>query len=536
MNSTIRRIRIYCIVLLSLILLACGGEGSGASENGYPASYTGIDCFGSNANASNTQEESGVALFFASFYPSVVLPGKGNAVNAIWSTIVSNLSGSTPATPLILSATGDFNLESCSRKYGEITAHVMNLDRNNFGTDNQGTAASYDDLKTKIATSTADFVGLDGFYFAAQSLGMAPPNQIQSNFSQGQFFAALTSVCPDGGHGPSGEKIRQLGGCANATYMNSFLWKEQGSGGLFSSSGSSGPRFEGVVSNDVGETAALTWTRGYLLLKYAAAQAATTYTMIFDAGSSGTRVNFYKVVGGDGGYPQVTLLANKKSGDNGINDFLDNKGSISTSMWTAGPSTGFPVGYSPEGCNMTASSSNGNKDDVGPCVVQPLLDSMAGAMSLAGVSAGEVKVEVFATAGMRTMSTFNGGRYTDLEITDFYQTMRDYTNITKGFPVGVFQTSNGNSQEGVWTWVNLVDQYYNAFGGNATYYTGASTTRGDFEVGGSSMQVAFPTSLALGNDNVYNVTINGRSYNVFSKTYLGLGQDDARKFMRSFGY
>jgi len=266
--------------------------------------------------------------------------------------------------------------------------------------------------------------------------------------------------------------------------------------------------------------------------------ASPIYTMVFDAGSSGTRINFYKVVPGNGGYPQVTLLDSQNFNDNGINDFLSGDGTIDPATWTEKPSTGLPAGYVANGCNMTASTTNGGQSDVGPCVIQPLLDSMAGSMKSAGVNSGDVKVELFATAGMRTMSLFNGGAYSDAQIAAFYQTMKDYTKNTKGFAVGDFMTSNGNSQEGVWTWVNLNDQYYNAFGGNATYYSGAPTTRGDFEVGGSSMQIAFPTSsIPVGDaNNVYPVTINGRSYNVFSKTYLGLGGDDARKFMRSYGY
>ena len=262
------------------------------------------------------------------------------------------------------------------------------------------------------------------------------------------------------------------------------------------------------------------------------------YTMIFDAGSSGTRVNFYKVVPGNGGYPQVTLLDNQKFKDNGINDFLNGTGTIKTSAWTASAATGLPSGYSAPGCTMTSTSTNGGQSDVSPCVIQPLLDSMAGAMTAAGVTASQVKVELFATAGMRTMAIFNGGNKTDTQIASFYQTMKDYAQSNKGFVVGDFATSNGNSQEGLWTWVNLNDQYYNAFGGNTTYYTGTPTTRGDFEVGGSSMQVAFPTSSITPSDanNVYTVSINGRSYNVFSKTYLGLGGDDARKYMRSYDY
>jgi len=262
------------------------------------------------------------------------------------------------------------------------------------------------------------------------------------------------------------------------------------------------------------------------------------YTMIFDAGSSGTRVNFYKVVPGNGGYPQITLLDNQSFDDNGINDFLSGNGTIDPRVWTASSNTGLPQGYTATGCTMTLTTINGGSSDVGPCVLQPLLDAMAGAMAAAGVSASQVKVELFATAGMRTMSIFNGGSYTDAQIASFYETMRNYVSATKGFMVGDFQTTNGNSQEGLWTWVNLNDQYYNAFGGNTTYYSGTPTTRGNFEVGGSSMQIAFPSTSILPSDanNVYSVRINGYSYNVFSKTYLGLGGDDARKFVRSYGY
>lgn len=262
------------------------------------------------------------------------------------------------------------------------------------------------------------------------------------------------------------------------------------------------------------------------------------YTMVFDAGSSGTRVNFYKVVPGNGGYPQITLLDSQSFDDNGINDFLAGVGTIDRAAWTVSSSTGLPSNYNPSSCTMTTGVANGDQSTVGPCVIQPLLDSMAGAMAAAGVAANQVKVELFATAGMRTMSLFNGGGYSDSQIASFYDTMKTYTQSTKGFVVGDFRTSNGNSEEGVWTWINLNDQYYNAFGGNTTYYTGTPTTRGDFEVGGSSMQVAFPTTSIAPSDanNVYSVTINGHTYNVFSKTFLGLGNDDSRKFMRSYYY
>lgn len=263
----------------------------------------------------------------------------------------------------------------------------------------------------------------------------------------------------------------------------------------------------------------------------AKANAPTTpvHTMIIDAGSSGTRLSFYRVTEEAGGYPQITLLFDQKFRDNGINDFLSNAGTIAPEKW--------PKDYKPAGCRMDEKTQNGGETDVGPCVILPLLDSMKDTMTKAGVTANQVKVELFATAGMRTMSKTNGGAYTEEQIKAFYDTIKSFVKA-QNFDVGDFRTSNGNKEEGIWTWANLNDQYYNAFGGNTKYHTGAPEVRGDFEVGGSSMQIAFPTtSIPLGDaNNVYKVSINGKSYNVFSKTYLGLGADDARKFTRAYGY
>jgi hypothetical protein len=100
--------------------------------------------------------------------------------------------------------------------------------------------------------------------------------------------------------------------------------------------------------------------------------------------------------------------------------------------------------------------------------------------------------------------------------------------------VGEFKTINGNSEEGIWTWINLNDVYFNTF---ATLGSCGDSQTGNFEVGGSSMQIAFPVSRAASAPvNIYNVDINGCNINVYSKTYLGLGGDDARKFMRALNY
>jgi hypothetical protein len=53
------------------------------------------------------------------------------------------------------------------------------------------------------------------------------------------------------------------------------------------------------------------------------------------------------------------------------------------------------------------------------------------------------------------------------------------------------------------------------------------------------MQVAFPvadTSVADDATNIYQVNINGCAIKVYSKSFLGLGADDSRKYMRAYNY
>lgn len=261
----------------------------------------------------------------------------------------------------------------------------------------------------------------------------------------------------------------------------------------------------------------------------------TVYTAIFDAGSSGTRLTLYKVIPSNGGYPLIEKLASFDEdfdgipNDNGINDFLNAQGEIELNGETL-----------PPGCPGV---SKLNKLDVAPCVIQPLLIKLEAAIHKLNIgnpnqnlTKSNVRVELFATAGMRTEDIRNGGSHTTAEITKYYDEMKIFT-AQKGFSVGEFKTINGNSEEGVWTWINLNDYYFNAFGGNTTISQSIQNPVGNFEVGGSSMQVAFPTDLNPGTDNnVYRVAINGRAFNVYSKTFLGLGSDDTRKYMKAYNY
>lgn len=252
------------------------------------------------------------------------------------------------------------------------------------------------------------------------------------------------------------------------------------------------------------------------------------YTALVDAGSSGTRLSFFKVVPGNGGYPIIDKIDTFENDDDGINDFLNGNGSIDFDE---------PL---PPDCPRYA---NLNQLDVEPCVIQPLLIKLDEAIAILNNSnpslnlkQSQVKVELFATAGMRTEDERNGGGKTTEQILEYYNQMKTYV-AQWGYGVGEFKTINGNSEEGVWTWTNLNDYYYNSFGGNTTVSQSVQYPVGDFEVGGSSMQIAFPTNDHPSDaDNVYRVAINGYTFNVYSKTFLGLGGDDARKYIKSFDY
>lgn len=260
------------------------------------------------------------------------------------------------------------------------------------------------------------------------------------------------------------------------------------------------------------------------------------FTAVFDAGSSGTRLSFYSVVPGNGGYPIIEKIGtydDKLLGvpsDDGINNFLNGDGSIRLS----------PGEQKPAGC---PGLDNLGPTDVEPCVIQPLLDKLDQAVAAQnisepglGLTKSQVKVELFATAGMRKEEQRNGGGKTTEQILTYYDEMKAYV-AQWGYGVGDFKTINGNSEEGVWTWANLNDYYYNSFGGNTTVSQTAQYPVGDFEVGGSSMQIAFPTDTPPSDvGNVYRVAINGYSFNVFSKTFLGLGGDDARKYVKAIDY
>lgn len=234
-----------------------------------------------------------------------------------------------------------------------------------------------------------------------------------------------------------------------------------------------------------------------LALSPARAAEKPVFTAIVDAGSSGTSIALYEVVPGP--YPKITALTSDEGEDaeDGIDDFVNHVGGPKRDL---GP------------------------EAVGDAVFRRLLDALVPTLEARGIAKSQVVVDVLATAGMRgTLKPI--GTHEPADVDAFYAGIRAYIE-KQGFKAGEARTIDGSSEEGVWSWIDLNDHYRRAF-------TGGETPVGVVEVGGSSMQVSYPTTAAPDpTQNIYPIKINGKSYAVFNRTYLGLGQDDARKAMR----
>ena len=218
---------------------------------------------------------------------------------------------------------------------------------------------------------------------------------------------------------------------------------------------------------------------------------------VIDASSSKTRLYLYSVEPGP--YPLVINVKEtefKRTASGGDEDGIDNF-------------------VDPTQPDLQAS--------VVPEIITPLLTDLTTTVTAMGETPADVEVNLLATAGMRVAEQKWASSH-PTAIADFYDIIR--TAITAaGFKAGDVRTSDGSAEEGVWSWTNVNDSLVGAF-------TTQTPPVGVVEVGGSSAQISYPTNAPLGSANVYEVSVNGHQDRVFSRTFLGLGIDDARKEMR----
>lgn len=228
--------------------------------------------------------------------------------------------------------------------------------------------------------------------------------------------------------------------------------------------------------------------------------------VVIDAGSSGTRLYIYQVM--PASYPQITpkLTKFEIKSEQGIDDGFCRKNT--QGVWVIQPAT-VQQNYIEE-------------------VFKPLLTKIP-----EYVQNQQVLVSVLATAGMRSAKL--NCNATDQQEGNYYNLIKSFISSFVGqnsvtFKIGDVRTIDGDAEEGVWSWINLNDVKRNIFSNpNSSVPVGQPV--GVVEVGGSSIQISYPTQ----NDGNFTVTksIGGKTYKIFSKTYLGLGQDDARKWLRN---
>lgn len=204
-------------------------------------------------------------------------------------------------------------------------------------------------------------------------------------------------------------------------------------------------------------------------------------SVVVDAGSSGSRIYLYKTTPVDS-FIQIKQLFTNKDAPHGLSWYDGTQG---------------------------ADSAPGN---AGASGIQPLLSALKSYMDSNGITKDQVNVSVLATAGMRLVDADTSSA--------IYQSVKS-TIARNGFAVRQVGTVSGQN-EGLYAWADV-----NYLTGN--FKTG-SVTQGIVEVGGASSQVAFVTSSSQ-DPNVVTAKVNGVGYPVFSISYLGLGQSQARLAM-----
>jgi hypothetical protein len=208
-------------------------------------------------------------------------------------------------------------------------------------------------------------------------------------------------------------------------------------------------------------------------------QPASSYLTVIDVGSSGSRAHLYRFVR-DHARPQVEDVA----------EFTIDKLPALASF----------------GAQPTAA---------GPQGMQPLLARLASYLDAHAIARNTVRIDVLATAGMRLLS--EADPHSERAV---YASVREVI-ARDGFAPGHAATISG-ADEGRYAWVDV--NYLNRA------FDGPGPTTGIIEVGGASAQIAYATEDKQ-HAGVETLAIGGRHYAVLSVSFLGLGQNEARRAM-----
>ena len=165
-------------------------------------------------------------------------------------------------------------------------------------------------------------------------------------------------------------------------------------------------------------------------------------------------------------------------------------------------------------------SSYATTPDLAGASLQPILTAAANFLQNMGVNLSTVPVSVSATAGMRSLPLD--------EQQPIYASVRSYIRDNYAFSLRDqdVRTITG-TEEGLYGWLDV-----NYLLGNFVHPT---PTVGSLDMGGASTQIAFATSDTSQPENEVVITLNHKTYRVFSISFLGLGQTQALDTMAAYG-
>lgn len=196
------------------------------------------------------------------------------------------------------------------------------------------------------------------------------------------------------------------------------------------------------------------------------------YSIIVDGGSHGTRLHLFK-------YSMENTLS--------ITDILVVKNSKPLATFASHP------------------------EDAGPAL-KKLLTSAANKIHDDKIKE-IVPIKVLGTGGMRILpEEQQQAIYNNIK----YYIANKYKDI---FFVEEAQSISGK-MEGIYAWLDVNYQAKN--------FQNKKPTLGSLDMGGSSTQITFATDDTSKLDDELSITVNGIKYNIFSKSFLGLGLDRAR--------
>jgi apyrase len=162
------------------------------------------------------------------------------------------------------------------------------------------------------------------------------------------------------------------------------------------------------------------------------------------------------------------------------------------------------------------SSYAGQPESAGDSL-KKLFDDAVQFLQKNNVDVKTVPMNIYGTAGMRLLSEENQEAI--------------YANITYYLKKNKYQFGTPDAKtisgkmEGLYGWLDV-----NYLSEN---FQNHQSTLGSIDMGGASTQIAFATDDQSKPDDEISVTINNQTYRVFSKSFLRLGQDQARDKMSS---